>query len=332
MPNNRVLSFGELLIRMQATSDYFFETNRNTLKVYPGGSEANVAVTLARLGIPTTYLSAAPDNALTQEILSKLGNYGIDTSLMKIQGDRLGSYFLLSANGLSKGEVIYDRKYSSFSQLSIDDINWDIIFEGIDWFHFTALTPSLNQELAYICKQALQKAAERGITISVDLNYRNRLWQYGKLPNEIMPELVQYADVIMGNIWAANKMLNSPIDETLDRQTSKETYVAYSKKSAANIFQSYPKCKHIANTFRFMDNATHNLFYGTYHSRETDAVSETLETNNVIDRIGSGDAFMGGLIYAVIQEQSPQDIINTATQAGFQKLFVEGDFGNGKIN
>ncbi|WP_270088252.1 sugar kinase [Sphingobacterium sp. SYP-B4668] len=332
MPLKKVLSFGELLIRLQATSDSFFETTGNNhLQIFPGGSEANVAVTLAQLGVPTSYLSATPDHVLAQEIKSKLNSYGIDTSKIKMQGDRLGSYFLLSANGLSKGEVIYDRKYSSFSQLTPQDLNWDELLEGIDWFHFTALTPSLNEGLAMICKQALEVAVKKEITISVDLNYRNRLWQYGKEPIEVMPELAKYADVIMGNIWAANKMLGTSIDDTLDRHTSKEAYAEYSKISAKEIFEKYPKCKHVSNTFRFMDNPKHNLFYGTYHTRDTDKVSDTFETNQVVDRIGSGDAFMGGLIYAIITDSTPQEIIDIATQAGYQKLAVEGDFGNGKI-
>jgi 2-dehydro-3-deoxygluconokinase len=332
MPLKKVLSFGELLIRLQATSESFFETNGNQLNIFPGGSEANVAVTLAQLGVPTSYLTAMPDHVLTEEINNKLISYGIDTSKIKRQGDRLGSYFLLSANGLSKGEVIYDRKYSAFSQLTPEDLNWDELLDGIEWFHFTALTPSLNEGLAKICKQALEVASQKGITISVDLNYRNRLWQYGKEPIEVMPELAQYADVIMGNIWAANKMLGTSIDDILDRHTSKEDYFEFSKQSAKEIFQMYPKCKHISNTFRFMDSPKHNLFYGTYHTSKEDKVSDTFETNQVIDRIGSGDAFMGGLIYAIITDHSPQEVIDIATQAGFQKLAVEGDFGNGKIN
>jgi len=330
-PTNRVLCFGELLIRLQSTADSFFTIGQNNLKIYPGGSEANVAVTLGKLNIPTSYFSAAPYNALTKEIEDLLESNNVDTSKILHQGDRIGSYYLLSANGLTNGEVIYDRKYSSFSNLKSEDINWDKLYEGIEWFHFTAITPALSEDLAILTEKALAEASKRKIIISVDLNYRSKLWQYGKNPIDIMPNLIQYSDVVMGNIWASNKMLGTSIDESFDRNTSKEDYVKFTNQVAQETFRKFPKVKHIANTFRFMDNPQHNLFYGTYHNREINTYSETRLTNEVVDRIGSGDAYMAGLIYAIIKNLTPQEIIETATSAGFEKLFVEGDFGNGKI-
>ena len=325
-----VLCFGEILVRQQAQGNSFFEKNNNLLRIYPGGSEANVAVTLSQMGTPTSYVSAFPGNALADEILSVLEILQVDTSRIIQSGDRIGSYILLSANGLTKGEVIYDRKYSSFSQLTGDQIDFDTLFDQVDWFHWTALTPALNEHMAKLMQSVLAEAEKRNITVSVDLNYRNRLWQYGKEPIDIMPALVRYCDVIMGNIWAANKMLGTSIDDSLDRHTSTENYAAYSRKSAHEIFQQFPKVKHIANTFRFMDSPQHNYFYGTYHSRQEDALSAIHETHAVVDRIGSGDAFMGGFIHALKNNKSPQEIIDIATGAGYQKLFVEGDFGNGK--
>ncbi len=325
-----VLCLGEILIRQQALGNSFFEPNNNLLRIYPGGSEANVAASLSQMGTSASYFSAFPDNALSDEIIRELDTLKVDTTKIIKTGDRIGSYILLSANGLTKGEVIYDRKYSAFSQLDIDDIQMDSLLEGIDWLHWTALTPALNSQMITFIQRILTEADKRNITLSVDLNYRNKLWQYGKEPIEVMPELVQYCDVIMGNIWAANKMLGTSIDETLHRQTPTEVYVDYATKSASEIFSRFPKAKHIANTFRFMDDANHNYFYGTYHSRQNNTMSRTYETHEVVDRIGSGDAFMGGFIHALKQHKSPQDIIEIATGAGYQKLFVEGDFGNGK--
>lgn len=327
---NSVLCLGEILIRQQALGNSFFEPNNNLLRIYPGGSEANVAATLAQMGTPTSYFSAFPDNALSDEIIRTLDALKIDTSKVIKTGDRIGTYILLSANGLTKGEVIYDRKYSAFSQVDIADIQVDRLLHSVDWLHWTALTPALNPQMVTLIQYILSEANKRNITISVDLNYRNRLWQYGKDPIEVMPQLVEYCDVIMGNIWAANKMLGTSIDEAFHRHTPTETYVDYSAKSAAEIFTRFPKAKHIANTFRFMDEARHNYFYGTYHSRQDNAMSRIYETHEVVDRIGSGDAFMGGFIHALKQHKSPQEIIDTATGAGYQKLFVEGDFGNGK--
>lgn len=325
-----VLSFGEILIRQQTVGHSFFEKGNNLCKLYPGGSEANVAVSLAQMGTRSAYYTALPDNAIAMEIQTTLANLNVDVSKVCIHGDRIGSYILLSANGLSKGEVIYDRKYSSFSQLKKTDIDFDRLFENVGWLHWTALTPALCIEMTSLIFELLQEADRRGITISVDLNYRNKLWQYGMDPLEVMPPLVEYCDVIMGNIWAANKMLGTKVDLSLNRETAKAIYNEAACQSATEIFQKFPKAKHVANTFRFMDSPSHNLFYGTYHSRMGNYIATTYETNAVIDRIGSGDAFMAGFIHALKNTNNPQEIIEIATAAGYHKLFVEGDFGNGK--
>src|SRR5690606_4510300 len=222
---NLILSFGEILIRQQSLGNTFFDKNNNRLEIFPGGSEANVAASLAQMGDNVAYCSAFPKNALSEEIIDILRGLGIDTEKVLHTGDRLGSYILMSANGLSKGEVIYDRKYSSFSQLSVEDIDMDQLFDGVSWLHWTALTPALNQNMSDLMAIVLQEASDRNIKISVDLNYRNRLWQYGKEPLDIMPQLVAHCDVIMGNIWAANKMLGTSVNGSFDRDTPRETYI-----------------------------------------------------------------------------------------------------------
>lgn len=328
----KTLTFGEILIRLQTKSNSFFKKNANELIAYPGGSEANVAVSLAQFGInPSFFTAIPPNNALAKEALDQISDYGVDTSKVIWEGDRIGNYILLSADGLTKGEVIYDRKYSSFSNLKSDQLDYDKIFENISWLHWTALTPGLNLQMANLMNDVMIEASKRNIIVSVDLNYRSKLWQYGMRPDEIMPDLIQYCDVIMGNIWAANTFLNTPLSADLNRSTTKENYFEESILSAEYIFRNFPRCIHIANTFRFMDNDKHNLLYGTYHTPKDNYISDSFETNSLIDRIGSGDAFMAGLIYAIQKERSGQDIVNIATKAGFEKLFVEGDFGNGKF-
>ncbi|MFC3198717.1 PfkB family carbohydrate kinase [Parapedobacter deserti] len=330
MTKHKILSFGELLLRMSSSGESFLGEH-NQVTVFPGGSEANVAASLGQWGVACSYLSRIPDNELAAQALSTLRSLGVDVSPIIMNGDRLGLYFLLSANGLSKGEVVYDRHYSAFSQLKRGSIDWDKVLEGYSWFHWSALTPALNAELAAVCSEALEAAHRKGLTVSVDLNYRSKLWNYGKQPIEVMPALLQYCDVVMGNIWAANKMLGTAVLETLSRDTAPAVYFEHAKESAHAVFELLPRCKHIAYTFRFMDSATHNLLYGTYHMREGDFMSAVNETNQVIDRIGSGDAFMAGLIYALVNERSAQEVIDTATAAGFKKLFVRGDFGNGDL-
>lgn len=330
MSKHRILSFGELMLRLSSTGASFLEKG-SPVVVFPAGSEANVVASLAQWGVPCSYLSRMPDNELAAQALTVLRELGVDVSPTLLEGDRLGLYFLLSANGLTKGEVVYDRKYSAFSQLQPGAIDWDRALDGYTWFHWSALTPALDASLAAVCKEALEAARRKGLVISVDLNYRNKLWNYGKQPIEVMPALLQYCDVVMGNIWAANKMLGTSVSETLCRDTPPDMYAEAANGSAREVFERLPRCKHLAYTFRFMDSPTHNLLYGTYHTRSGNFMSAIQETNEVVDRIGSGDAFMAGLIYALVSDKDGQGVVDTATAAGFRKLFVKGDFGNGDL-
>ncbi|GAA4801544.1 sugar kinase [Olivibacter ginsenosidimutans] len=327
-PNFKIAVFGELLLRVSTQTGHFIN-NSEGIAVYTGGSEANVASSLACMGSETSYISCIPDNQLSRQALESLAERGVNTDRCIVAGDRLGLYFLLSANGLSKGEVVYDRKYSSFSQLQPSTIDWDTLFEGHSWLHWTALTPALNERMPIICEEALKAAKRMGLIISVDLNYRNKLWNYGKSPVEVMPQFVDYCDVIMGNIWAAHTMLGTAIDQSLNRETPQNIYVEQASASAKEVFARFPACKHLAYTFRFMDNPNHNLLYGTYHTKDGNYLSKTYETQDVVDRIGSGDAFMGGLIHALINNKTAQEVIDIATSAGFKKLFVKGDLGDG---
>lgn len=326
MNKGKVLLFGELLWRL-AAADNRLADSENLLQMNPGGAEANVASSLGLWKIPNSYVSCIPENELADRALAKLSSCGTSTDLVIRQGDRMGLYFLLSANGLTTGQVVYDRKYSSFSQLKPGMIDWETLLEGFSWFHWSALTPALNENLAAVCKEALVAAKKKGLTVSVDLNYRNRLWDYGKDPIDVMPELTAYCDVIMGNIWAANKMLGTPVAEHLNRQTSVTEYLAHAEQSARAVQEQFPQCKHIAYTFRFMDSPNHNLFYGTYFDGTKNYCSSVYETSEVRDRIGSGDAFMAGLIYSLHQQLDSQAIVDFATSSAFQKLFIPGDFG-----
>ncbi len=327
---HKIFTFGELLLRLQTSTSSFLGTE-DSVTVYPGGSEANVLASLGQWGVPCSYVTRLPDHELAHRALDTLRRLGVDTGQCLIGGDRVGLYFLLSADGLTKGEVIYDRKYSSFAAWTPDLVDWDTLLEGHTWVHWSALTPALNPDLASTCLALLKAASRKGLTISVDLNYRNKLWDYGKAPIEVMPELVSYCDVVMGNIWAANKMLGTPVSDALARDTPAEEYFEQARRTANAIWRAFPRCKHVANTFRFMDRPTHNLFYGSYHTRDGDYLSSSYETDAVLDRIGSGDAFMAGLIYALTEGKEPEQVVEIATHAGFQKLFAKGDFGNGGL-
>jgi 2-dehydro-3-deoxygluconokinase len=201
----KVISYGEILFRFSP------EFDQHTSALYIGGAEANMAASLARWGTPVSYISKVPDNGLSRQVLQQLEKAGITTDRMLWGGDRIGAYYLAQGSDLKHAEVVYDRKYSSFSEIQPGATDWDALLEGAEWFHWSAITPALSQQAATVCKEALEAARRKGLIISTDLNYRNKLWQYAK-PFQVMPELVQYCDVIMGNIWAAHQMLDTALD------------------------------------------------------------------------------------------------------------------------
>ncbi|WP_298732210.1 sugar kinase [uncultured Chitinophaga sp.] len=315
----KVISYGEILFRFSPVFD------QHTSALYIGGAEANMAASLARWGTPVSYISKVPDNGLSRQVLQQLEKAGIVTDRMLWGGDRIGTYYLAQGSDLKHAEVVYDRKYSSFSEIQPGTTDWDALLEGADWFHWSAITPALSQQAATVCKEVLEAARRKGLTISTDLNYRSKLWQYAK-PFQVMPELVQYCDVIMGNIWAAHQMLDTALDTVALEKQQKEIYLEQAIKVAHEITERYPRCKHVAFTFRFSDGPTHNLYYATYYHQGQQTVSRQYETNEVIDRVGSGDSFMAGLIHSLAEGFDAQRTISFAAAAAYSKLFIKGDF------
>jgi 2-dehydro-3-deoxygluconokinase len=209
-------------------------------------------------------------------------------------------------------------------------IDWNKVFKGVSWFHFSAISPALNENITNICMEALAAAAKKGITISVDLNYRSKLWQYGKQPVEVMPGLVKYCDVVMGNIWSANSLLGIRVDEQIHAKASKKAYLKHAAETAKAIMRKFPKCKTVANTFRF-DGDTGIKYYAALFQSSHQYVSPEFYTGTMVDKVGSGDCFMAGLIYGLYQAIALQEVINFATAAGFGKLFEAGDATHQKV-
>lgn len=318
---SKVLCFGELLLRLSP------EVNGEWLKqhqmpVFLGGAELNVATALARWDIPVSYSTILPDHYLSHDVIEEVGSKGIQTDRILFGGSRIGTYYLPQGADLKNAGVIYDRAYSSFWELKPGQIDWDAILDGVSWFHFSAISPALNETVAAVCREGLEAASRKGITISVDLNYRAKLWQYGKLPLDIMPELVQYCDVIMGNIWAEEKMLGTPVDSFLP--DTKEAYLQQSLKTSEVITQLFPKCRQVANTFRFEINGGVR-YYATLYTGGQLYTSYEQYTTYTVDRVGSGDTFMAGLIYGNTKGHGAQEVINFAAAAAFNKLFIKGD-------
>lgn len=321
---NKVLCMGELLLRL-SPSPKDARANRNPMLLFVGGAEANVATALAGWELPVRYCTLLPDNFMSQYVIQYLQRKKIDTSPILFSGDRIGLYYLETGADI-KGGVVYDRDRSSFSELKRGMIDWDKAFEGINWFHFTAISPALNQEVADACLEAVQEAATRNITISVDLNYRSKLWKFGKRPDEVMPALVQYCDVIMGNIWSANTLLGTKVDEEVHSHRSKQAYIDHAEETAKEIMQVFPKCKVVANTFRFDSDNDHIKYYTTLQYKGEHYTSNEFTCKGVVDRSGSGDCFMAGLIYGILTNpDQPQELLNFATAAAFGKLQEQGD-------
>lgn len=326
---NKVLFFGELLLRISpsAKGNWIYEHN---IPIYPAGSEANAAVALANWDVPVKYCSAFPDNYMAQTMLQYLRERKIDTSPVLLTGKKIGLYFLEEDADLKHASVIYDREHSSFSEVKRGMFDWKEIFDGVSWLHFSAICPALNENVADVCMEAVEAASALGITISIDLNYRNKLWQYGKQPTEVMPVLLQYCDVVMGNIWSANKLLGIGINESLLKADVKNHYLQHGKQTAEELVAKFPKCKTVVNTFRF--DKDHGIeYFATLYNNGQQFVSKEFATHKIICKIGSGDCCMAGLIYGLYHRHTMQEVINFAAAAAFGKLQERTDFTNQSV-
>src|SRR6476661_10245341 len=245
----KVLCFGELLLRLcpDISSAWL---KQNNISVYVAGAEANAATDLALWGIPVSYLTALPDNFLSKELLGYFKSKNVDASNILMQGERMGIYYLPKGSDVKNVSVIYDRKNSSFSQLQPNTIDWENVLQDISWFHVSAITPALSNNLVEVCKEGFEIASKKNIIISIDLNYRAKLWQE-KNPVDVIPPIVQYCDVVMGNIWSAQKMLGIATSEKINEQCTKEIYLQQAGATSKKILEQFPKLKVAANTFRF---------------------------------------------------------------------------------
>jgi 2-dehydro-3-deoxygluconokinase len=315
----KVFCFGELLLRM-SPDDQRQWIHRASMPVYIGGAELNVAHALAKWNVPVKYCTAIPGNFLGREIISELKEKKIDTSSVFFSEGRIGLYYLPQGNDLKNTSVIYDRSDAAFAQLKPGMINWQQVLEGCDWFHFSAISPGLNSTMPLVLEEALTAAREMGLKISVDLNYRSRLWQYGKRPPEIMHTLVDYCNVVMGNVWAAEQLLDisSGIDSSEGK--SKEEMIDAAGRSMRQLHMAYRSIMAMAFTYRLDKEYFAILQNGTEM-----AISKKYKLENIVDRVGSGDCFMAGLIYGFLRERSSQEIVDYAAAAAVGKMAIMGD-------
>lgn len=320
---NKILSFGELLLRIcpDAGGQWLQD---NQLPFYVGGAEANVATALAQWGLPSAYLTALPENFLSEQLVGYLRGRGVQTDAIVYQGERLGLYYLPKGKDLKNAGVIYDRAHSAFATLQPGTIDWDQVLAGVSWFHFSAICPAITRNVAQVCAEALEAASQRNITISLDLNYRSKLWKYGQDPVQVMPGLAQHCNLIMGNIWAANTMLGIGLDEKRIAGLDKDSLLAQARRSSEEMGQQFPKCKAVANTFRFDQGAGIRYFTTLFTEGELHQ-SHEYQLDHILDKVGSGDCFMAGLIYGFSQGLAPADTLEFATAAAVNKLFILSD-------
>jgi 2-dehydro-3-deoxygluconokinase len=319
----KVLCFGEILLRFSPNATSFLDNN---IPFYLGGAELNVAAALANWDIKTGYCTAMPKNYLSENIISYLNSKSIDTTPIQFQGDRIGLYFLAQGKDMKNDSVVFDREGSSFSNLQLDEIDWENVLNGVDWLHISAIAASLTQNAADVCEELLKKAKSLGIMVSIDLNYRPKLWKYGKLPTDIMPKLLRYADIVMGNIWAVEKMLGIPCtiessaDKTMDELTEQAT------KCSETLTKTYTNVNTVAFTFRLESS-----YFAVLHKKSKTYLSKSHQIESVIDKVGSGDCFMAGLIYGIINQLASIETVNFAASAAVGKLYEKGDLTSQSI-
>jgi len=321
-----ILCFGELLLRICPDGEGEWLKN-NQLPFYIGGAELNVSTALALWGLPSKYFTVLPDNGLSAQIIQYLQNKGLDTSSVYQNGQRIGLYFLTRGQDFKHDGLIYDRADSAFSTIKPGTIDWDKVLDGVSWFHFSAICPAVSQSAADVCHEVLEVASKKNITISVDMNYRSKLWQYGKSPLQVMPSLVKYCDLVMGNVWASEILLGIPVTPNIHESGLKSIYLKEALKTSEAISAEYPKCKTVANTFRFDSTKDIKYYTALYHNNQFYNSNE-YETGMVIDKVGSGDCFMAGLIYGFYNNLAPRETLEFATAAAFGKLFIKGDATN----
>jgi 2-dehydro-3-deoxygluconokinase len=319
----KVLCFGEILLRLSPILKRKW-IHDACLSVYPGGAELNVATALAAWGVPVAFCSALPPHYLADEILTELQEKKIETNCIIRSGDRIGTYYLPEGADLKNTGVIYDRQHSAFSELKTGKIDWDFVFDGIDWFHFSAINPALNANIADLCREGLEAAVQKGLTISVDLNDRTKLWQYGKHPSEVMPHLVQHCHIVMGNIWSANRLLGIPLGNQLQEAAGYQGFIEQARQSAGEISNRFANCKAVAFTFR-MEVQGGIDYFATLQDHSGCYVSERFQQKQVVSKIGTGDCFMAGLIYGHLSAMHPKDIVNFVSAAAVGKMQEKGD-------
>jgi 2-dehydro-3-deoxygluconokinase len=320
----KVVTFGEIMMRLSPPGFLRFGQARSFDVIY-GGGEANVAVALANFDVPVDFVTRLPENDLGDACIRFLRGYGVGVDKIVRGGDRLGIYFLEMGAVQRGSKVIYDRADSAMATIQRGVIDWQQVFADADWFHWTGITPAISAGTADVCLEAVQAAREMGLTVSCDLNYRKKLWKWGKTPGEVMPELVRYCDVAIGNEEDADKVFGIRAPET--DVTGGVVDAGKYRYVCEKLAKRFPNLKTIAITLRGSISASHNTWSGVLWSEDMFYTAPTYDITHIVDRVGGGDAFMGGLIYGLrTYGDDRQKTLDFAVAASCLKHSIFGDF------
>jgi len=317
---SKVVAFGEIMLRFSTERHLRFSQAKAFTASY-GGGEFNVCASLANYGIDAEFVTRLPENEIGACAVQEMRKMNVESKNIVYGGERLGTYYLETGAGTRGSNVVYDRAHSSMATIQKGSIDWKKVLEGATWFHFSGITAAISQSAAEACLEAVQIAHELGLTISCDLNYRSKLWQYGKTPSEVMPELLKYSHVILGDIDTAYFMLGMP-KVNPDYQDQKSLPALYSK-----LYEFCPDLKTVATTLRYSVSASHQRIGGILFDGTSVYNAAVQEVTPVIDRVGSGDAFMGGLIYGLVEYKNDnQKALDFAVAACCLKHTIAGDY------
>jgi 2-dehydro-3-deoxygluconokinase len=318
-----IVAFGEIMLRLSPPGYSRFVQARSFDAIY-GGGEANVAATLANFGLPVEYVTRLPPNDIGDACLNYLRQYGIGTRFVARGGDRLGIYYLEMGSAQRGSKVIYDRAGSSLATVKPGMIDWRAVFASSAWFHWTGITPAISEGAAQTCLEAVQTAKEMGLTVSCDLNYRRKLWRWGKAPSEVMPELVGLSDVAIGNEEDADKVFGIQAPE-VDVTAGRVEATAY-RYVCEELASRFPNLQAIAITLRGSLSASHNTWSAVLWRDGTLHTGPMYDIEPIVDRVGGGDSFCGGLIYGLRTYGDDQKALEFAIAASCLKHSVWGDF------
>lgn len=321
----KVVTFGEIMLRL-APQGFLRFSQANNFDVVYGGGESNVAVSLANYGVPVDFVTRLPKNDIGQCALMEMRKRGVNTQNIVYGGNRLGIYFL-ETGAVSRGsKVVYDRAHSAIAEIESGMIDWEKVFDGAGWFHWTGITPAISQGAADVCLEAVKAASRMGITISTDLNYRAKLWKYGGDRETIMTELTSYCDIILGNEEDAEKHFGIK-PEGLDITTQGHDVKAEAFLSVCKqMMEKFPKAKKVITTLRGSISASHNTWAGVLYDRKHMYETPQYQITDIVDRVGGGDSFMGGLIYGLLKyPEDDQNALDFAVAASCLKHTIKGD-------